>query len=140
MSAEQIETGCTTSHNKRRFVVREKRSSVCFTNQNEHKIDQIKVDGCAIEEGMRCDYLVNVDSIDASILIELKGGDVEKAIKQLDATNKRLACIIKNNITWIVSSTKCPLASTAIQVLKVRIKKQANVTLRVQNTPVEHNI
>ncbi len=44
------------------------------------------IDGCLIQEGERCDYLVAVDESRKAFYVELKGHDLNKAMKQIIAT------------------------------------------------------
>jgi hypothetical protein len=57
--------------------------SIC--EGHEQHFAAYDVDGCLIKDGLRCDYLVlpNPESV---VLIELKGGDVEKGFSQLKTT------------------------------------------------------
>jgi hypothetical protein len=129
---------CTTTHQKRRFVLREHRSVVRFENPNTNMVKLTIVDDCAITTGPRCDFLVNIDKIDKSVLVELKGSDVKRAIEQLSASQEQLSGHLKTMIVWIVSSTRCPLASTEVQTLALKIRKRMNAILLVRNTPVDY--
>ena len=129
---------CITKHTKRTFVIEEHRSQVRFLNPNKHEVQEIKVDDCVLTEGQRCDYLVIVDQADVSVLVELKGSDVKHAIDQLTRSHKVLVEHCKTNKFWIISSYRCPLASTEIQSLTIRIRRDWGVKLKIKNSPVEH--
>lgn len=131
---------CIQIHAKRRFVLEENRSRVNFDNPSTHKIKQVTVDGCAITSGPRCDYLINVDTLDKSVFVELKGADVERAVVQLTASHQQLFENVNSEVVWIVSSTRCPLASTEVQNLALKIRRQVKATLLVRNTPVNFKL
>lgn len=127
---------CVQQHLKKRFVVQENRSRVVFENAQRHDIDQIEVDGCAIVDGLRCDWLVNVDATHQSIFVELKGSNVPHAVEQLTQAHDGLRDIRKPNVTWIISSQRCPLTSTEVQSLTIKLRKHKRVSLILRNSPV----
>ena len=129
---------CIRQHTKKTFVVKEQRSEVVFQNPAQHEIHEIRVDDCILTEEIRCDYLVNVDEANASVLVELKGADVKHAVEQLTRSHRELAEHCKRNKFWIVSTTRCPLTSTEIQNLIVRVRRDWGVVLKIKNSPVEH--
>jgi len=131
---------CTERHSKKRFVVEENRSRVEFENAKRYKIDQIEVDGCAITNGLRCDWLINVDASQRSIFVELKGSNVPHAVEQLVHAHDSLHEIRKPNVTWIISSQRCPLTSTEVQTLTIKLRKRKGVSLVVRNSPVTFNL
>ena len=49
-------------------------------------VRQYKIDGNIITIGNKCDYLVLNDDLKTAYLIELKGKDIHRAIKQLEDT------------------------------------------------------
>ncbi|MCI5162274.1 MAG: hypothetical protein D3917_09700, partial [Candidatus Electrothrix sp. AX5] len=79
---------CTTVVNDSKVVVKEHRSSFQLCNAARLKIEKIQVDGCLIDDVReRCDWLlVNREEKKRALYIELKGADIGKAIRQLEAT------------------------------------------------------
>jgi hypothetical protein len=73
--------------------------------------------------------------------IELKGHDVEKALKQIERTIAKVSSnpqkITKH---CFIISTRCPLASTKIQNLKKEFKKQYNANLTIKNILLEYTL
>src|ERR1039458_2371099 len=66
------------------------------TFQLENKKSQleifgIKIDGCVFtkKDGIKCDYLLGVDSKKKLFYVELKGTDIIKAIDQIESTIKK---------------------------------------------------
>ena len=127
---------CVERHSKKQFVVKENQSKVVFENAKRHKVDEIKVDGCAIVDGPRCDWLINVDKTQQSVFVELKGSNVPHAVEQLTHAHDGLCEIRKPNVTWIISSQRCPLTSTEVQSLTVKLRKHKGVHLILRNSPV----
>ncbi len=56
-----------------------------LNNNSSYKIRKVKVDKCIAQEvgERRCDYLMEIKSIKRVIFIELKGGDLAHALRQL---------------------------------------------------------
>lgn len=131
---------CIERHSKKRFVVEENQSKVVFENARRHDIDQIEVDGCAIVEGRRCDWLINVDATNQSIFVELKGSKVPHAVDQLTHAHEQLRDVRKQKVTWVISSQRCPLTSTEVQSLTIKLRKHKGVSLIVRNSPVTVNL
>lgn len=63
----------------------EKVKTYRLNNNSNYKIKKVKVDNCISRNigEKRCDYLMEVNSIKRVIFIELKGGDLAHALKQL---------------------------------------------------------
>ena len=59
-------------------------------NDNELEVEHKLIDGCAIVVGERCDHYLKIyNNQDVShLFVELKGSDVEKAVKQIVTTLK----------------------------------------------------
>jgi hypothetical protein len=55
-------------------------------NSNGRRILRYHVDGQMITEGQRCDYLMGLPELDEVYLIELKGAELEKAVRQVHDT------------------------------------------------------
>src|SRR6266702_1014909 len=104
-------------------------STVYLLNPKKRKVEQIEVDGCAITQGLRCDWLVRTTDVGSQeeIFVELKGSDIEHAIKQIEATIPQLSSDQKlGQKRCVVASTRNPLAGTDISRHKIRLKKLYN--------------
>ena len=117
-----------TSSNKLIPLV-ENKSKFVIENPNQFRVCVVQVDGCAIKEGQRCDYLVIPDQQDIKkvieIYIELKGSKILHAIEQLEATMKKLSDDpAKQEKVCIIVSSQCPLITTKIQNFKRTLKRQ----------------
>ncbi len=55
-------------------------------NSDKKEVAIHTIDGCLVQEGERCDYLVVVNDILKAFYVELKGHDINKAMKQVIST------------------------------------------------------
>ncbi|WP_141229038.1 hypothetical protein [Pseudomonas fragi] len=109
----------------------EKRSSFQVNNKYKRAVIKHQVDGCLITVGKKCDWLL-VDKVTGSeIYIELKGVDVDVAVKQLCASVDALGQKGKKKYGYIVCS-RSPIASPAIQRLQKSVMKSHLLNLRVK--------
>lgn len=131
---------CKSTKRDPRIVLQEKRSKITFINASREDVVVVTVDGCAITNSIRCDYLV-IDKLSKEYYIELKGSDVKHAVSQIEQT---IAALSKDKQRQekhcFIISTRCPLISTEIQELKVKFKNQYKSTLVIQNTPYQHTL
>lgn len=129
---------CEEIVSDKRITRKENQSQIIIDNPNQFKVCVVQVDGCAIKEGRRCDYLVIPDEQDIKktleIYIELKGSKILDAIEQLEATIKQLSDHpAKQEKLCIIISTRCPLSTPEIQKFKLSFKKKYNAKLEVKN-------
>ncbi len=131
---------CETTTDKSILVLRENRSQLIIKNLRREKIKQVVVDGCAITEGQRCDFLI-IDSSNSEYFVELKGCDVEKAIKQLETTIIQLGGKAKSIKRYaLIISSRCPLFTPKIQQYKSHFMKNFMATLIIKNHVLEIDI
>lgn len=80
------------SGNNTCMMVKENGKEFKIDNHNCKKLEKIRIDGCLITLGVRCDYAVLVDSNSNNLndvyLIELKGSDAKHGYEQLLETYK----------------------------------------------------
>lgn len=79
---------CIEFDEKRKICIAyEKGKTYRLTNNSSYKIRKVKVDNCLPQNKgeKRCDYLMEISSIKRVIFIELKGGDLAHALKQLNS-------------------------------------------------------
>jgi hypothetical protein len=109
-------------------------STVYLLNPQRRQVKRIKVDGCAITKGKRCDWMARTEGNSAEeIFIELKGvGRIQRAAHQLEATIKLLSNDIKKlKKRCLVVCTSMSLLSTAAQQYKERFKREYNARLMI---------
>ncbi len=129
---------CEKIVSDKRITRKENQNQIIIENPKQFKVCVIHVDGCAIKEGLRCDYLVIPDEQDLKktleIYIELKGSKIRHAIEQLEETMKKLSDNpTQQEKVCIIISTRCPLTGTDIQNFKQDFKKKYNAKLEVKN-------
>lgn len=116
-----------------RICVHEKRSGVTFINGGRNAVRKITVDGCAITDGIRCDFLL-IDHFGKEHFVELKGCDIKHALKQLAESIRKLSVNAKTQPkSSYISSTRCPLFSPEIQKHSALFKMHFNSSLLVRN-------
>lgn len=75
------------SVNNKRVVIEENGREFIIENFDCKKLEKVRVDGCLITSGIKCDYSVIVDrnsqDLNSVYLIELKGSDAKHGYKQL---------------------------------------------------------
>jgi hypothetical protein len=123
-----------------KIVIQENQSKIIIENYQRLKILVRKVDGCAIKQGKRCDYMV-IPNDQLELYIELKGNKIYDAIEQLEITIKTLSENYrqKRKECFIISS-RTPSMDTIIQNAKQRFKKRYNSNLTIKNKELTYKI
>jgi hypothetical protein len=124
---------CSKITNNKKVSLEENKSKIVFHNQSQKDLELVKVDGCLITDGLRCDYLIIEDN-NFEHFVELKGCDVSHAIKQLTASFKLSVCSKTHEKKAYIVSSRCPVSSPEIQILKLKFKKDFNALLSIKNT------
>ncbi len=129
---------CEKASSDQLIPLQENKSKCVIENPNQFTIYIVQVDGCAIKEGLRCDYLVFPEPKDIKknleIYIELKGSKISHAIEQLEATMRKLSDdSAKSEKVCIIVSTRCPITGNDIQNFKKKFKTTYNAKLEVKN-------
>ncbi|MCI8852879.1 MAG: hypothetical protein HFI31_10185 [Lachnospiraceae bacterium] len=71
-------------------------------------VTHYKIDGTVMKEGDRCDYLLLNEERQIAYLIELKGSDLVKAARQLEATEKKLRQVLSGySLQYRIVANKC---------------------------------
>ena len=77
-------------------------------NSGRVYVSHYKIDGVVIKSGNRCDYLLMNEAARIAYLIELKGSDLVKAAKQLEATEKTLMQQLSGySLQYRIVANKC---------------------------------
>jgi hypothetical protein len=86
---------------RRECVAKQKGKKYTLLNLSKYIVKSINVDKCLVDktEGKRCDYLMHITNkeLQRAIFIELKGGDLSSALKQLCSTILFLKSEFKDN-------------------------------------------
>ena len=118
---------------RKTIVVKDSRNKQEYrvTNDNGKEICKIRVDGCLIKEGERCDYLILACEDKTAFFVELKGHDLQKALSQIDSSITK----VKNEIQEfkefkiyariVLNRNPTPDINSSIEIkLKKRLKQQ----------------
>ena len=98
------------SKNAAQIVSRDMRNSQYHKGINEAGmyVTHYKIDGVVIKNGNRCDYLLINEGKKMAYLIELKGSDLVKAARQLEATEKALRQeLMSYELRYRIVANKC---------------------------------
>ena len=97
-------------------------------NNGRVYVSHYKIDGIVIKSGNRCDYLLMNEATRTVYLIELKGSDLIKAAKQLEATEKALTQQISSySLQYRIVANKCKtqeIRSSEYRKYQLRWKKR----------------
>lgn len=102
--------------------VSENKSSFEIDNSIRASIGVVKVDGCKITSGIRCDWLFIDNQSKKETFVELKGSCIEHGFEQIKETIRRISKYNKEKNGVIVCS-RCPLNDTQSQ----RLQKKARL-------------
>lgn len=124
------ENECTEFCDRRKvLVVKDLGNSQEYrvVNASQKELCKIRIDGCLIEEGERCDYLLLNCEDRLAIFVELKGQDLIKAISQIESSInfliKQLADF-KIYARIVLNKTPTPAINSSTEIkLKKRLKK-----------------
>lgn len=134
-----ISIKCVAKNSNKIISIQENKCKLMIKNPKRELLKVIKVDGCAITKGLRCDYLVKRDS--EEIFIELKGHDISHAKKQLESSIKILS---KCNKTFpkkaFIVCNRSPMSSPLIQQWQIEFKMKYNSALQIKSILCEYSI
>lgn len=148
MSAPLRPSKCLVSSDRRPLVVlrdpsssKGKRTGSEYRalNPTKRRVDVTMVDGCWLSQETACDYVMEVDDTDA-FLVELKGSDVGKAIRQIAATLDALSPALRpRRIHARIVSTRTP--SPALKTTeRIKLEKRLRGELRIQSRLLEETL
>jgi hypothetical protein len=108
---------CQAQTNVPKVSVREGQRRATFLNPKRQVFIVSRVDGCIVTEGLRADWAVSKKEVGDTIIIELKGRDVDHAVKQIHAT---ASLWVRNKygngkLAGLVVARQYPRASTGVQ-------------------------
>lgn len=114
---------------RKTVVVRDtaNRQEYRVSNISSKELCKIKVDGCLIKEGEKCDYLILDCQDKLAFFVELKGQDLVKALGQIDTSISRLIpemLDFKFYARIVLNKNPTPDINSSIEIkLKKRLKK-----------------
>jgi hypothetical protein len=101
-------------------------------NPDNCRYSKVKVDHCVVENAAAADWLVSKDGV-GDIIVELKGRNVEHAVKQINATAALWTSegLRVGKLAAIVVAAQYPSASTTIQKAQFAFGKKYKGPLHV---------
>lgn len=132
-----IET--TDSHIK----FEENKKSIVFLNTFRDSFLRVRVDGCQITTGLRCDNLLVHNNTGDEYFVELKGVDIKHAISQIESTISQLsdkANTDKKIKAYVISANSSPSLRTVIQLRKKCFIKKHHAELIIKERKLEVNV
>lgn len=124
---------CTKIVDHKLVLVEENKRRAVFRNPRQAKYTVSRVDGCLVSDNKpRCDYLVS-EVGKASVLIELKGADVDHACDQLLATVNRnnVKPLLERKLGLLIICNRFPREDTKVQRARQKCFKAYKAPLRV---------
>ena len=123
---------CVTPTTDSQIKFEELRKKIIFLNPERHSYKRVKVDGCVLKDGLKCDDLLLSDDEHEERYVELKGTDVMHAIEQLESTIMRLGEFEECRHCYVVSTNVAPAFNTKIQQKKKYFKERYRASLEVR--------
>lgn len=118
-----------------RIKVSENGKQAILLNPEKETFTKIKMDGCVIVNCTSCDWVIQDEHM-SSILIELKGSDVDHAITQIEATFAYLKDhdLLTNKSAGLIVCSKpsrSPSFTSKLQKAKARLSTKYKAPLHV---------
>jgi DNA-binding Lrp family transcriptional regulator len=118
---------CATVSTNKLVTAEENKRKLILRNPNEKTVAKVKVDGCLLLTGKRCDYLFEIDQpISKVIYLELKGRNIEDAYEQLVSTVEQFRGehALASKKTCCVVAATVPKTTAASQQQDIKLKKR----------------
>ena len=121
--------------------VGEKGKKATFRNPHRSTMVKIKIDNCVVKNATAADYVVSKPAC-GDVVVELKGKDVESAIKQIEATIDlwRKRPEFQGKIAGLIVASQCPKVSTKLLKAKSRILRDFKAHLHIVTKNLEFDI
>lgn len=128
---------CKDVTSRKLIKVAENGRSFSIRNVARRHITLVKVDGCAITTGERCDFMFLADR-GKELFVELKGSDIKKALSQITRSIGELTQIAeKSNRTAVIVSSRVPAEDTGTMNAKAKLVGHFVSRLYVKNGSLE---
>lgn len=130
-----VDKKCTEVVKVSKVKIAENGKQAVFLNPKKETFSRTRVDGCVIVNRTACDWWV-VHDTSGSVLVELKGSDVEHAIEQIEATFEYLSknnLLREKNAAMIVCSkpSRHPSFTSKLQKAKSRLSAKFKAPLHI---------
>ena len=112
---KNVDKACICSTKDSQIKFEENKRKIIFLNPSNHRYKKVKVDGCAIKTGQKCDDLLISQDEHEEHFVELKGVDIMHAIDQLEQTILKIGEVDDNRHSYIICTNVAPAYTTTIQ-------------------------
>ena len=112
---KNVDKACICSTKDSQIKFEENKRKIIFLNPSNHRYKKVKVDGCAIKTGQKCDDLLISQDEHEEHFVELKGVDIMHAIDQLEQTILKIGEFDDNRHSYIICTNGAPAYTTTIQ-------------------------
>lgn len=127
-----VNGACCVNTTQSQIKFEENKRKILFTNEHRKPYIKVRVDGCAITRGERCDHLLLSGNEQEERYVELKGTDVVHAIDQLKATILTLGEHDGNRHAYVICTNVAPALDTRIQKCKKLFRIRFNSELVIK--------
>lgn len=117
---------CVTKRTDSNISVKERGRSANFKNPTRSQFLQVKVDKCLINgKEKKADWIVTKVGV-GSVIIELKGHDLDQACRQLKATLDHPNCTpwLEAKKSMLIVCSRYPSIDTSVQRLRTAARRQ----------------
>ena len=132
----KIKKACLNTSKKPIVVCSEKGKKISFINKRRISIEQIKIDGCQIQEGKKCDFLVRTS--DNEYFIELKGSNIKHGILQLKESMRKLAS--KRVTRAFIVARRFPRTGASLLNQQSKFRREVGIKLELKKLNHEEKI
>ena len=112
---KNVDKACICSTKDSQIKFEENKRKIIFLNPSNHRYKKVKVDGCAIKTGQKCDDLLISQDEHEEHFVELKGVDIMHAIDQLEQSILKIGEFDDNRHSYIICTNVAPEYTTTIQ-------------------------
>lgn len=138
---KNIDKVCIRETSESNIKFEEKKSKIVFQNLRRKCFSCIQVDGCAIKEGVKCDYMLIAQEDKMEYYIELKGCNIKHAVEQLEVTICQLSKDVQSSVKKaFVICIKNNYPSATVQLDVKRLKKKYHAELIIKETPYSYSL
>lgn len=128
---------CQNKVKTSKVKIEEEGRKAVFLNATKNTYIKTKIDGCCVKNEIAADWLISKD--ERHLIVELKGKNVEKALKQIEATTcgvKSIFCT--SRISALIVCSQYPRIDTKIQKAKNDFPKCHPGFLHIVSSNKEH--
>jgi hypothetical protein len=129
---------CIETLSDSKIKVSENGRCAVILNHARENINRVKIDGCIECDGKRADWAIEKGH--SSVIIELKGKNVEEAVEQIFSSAKLWANIEKRSqkVSGLIVCSQYPRTSSRIMIRQERFAKEFSSPLHIVTKNYEY--